>query len=106
MSFNGNEGQMVSLTDGAQWTKNYRDSQNYDGVKSIFYGKNKLNDLLDQQGCVGIRIYKAIDGEGVPVMVLIGTDEDGNDLLDGYVLERGVPCPNNCGGGGISNPLQ
>ena len=106
MSFNGNEGTMIDLADGGDWTKNYRLSANYDGVKSIFYGKTKLQDILGQKGCVGIRIYKAIDAEGVPVMVLIGTDANENDLLEGYVLERGILCPPNCGGGGTTNPLQ
>jgi hypothetical protein len=106
MSFNGNEGQMVDLMDAAKWTKAYRMSSGYDGVNAIFYGKNKLSTLLDQEGCVGIRIYKGIDDDGVPVMVLVGTDANENDILDNYVLERGSPCPNNCGSGGTSNPLQ
>jgi len=106
MSFNGNEGQMVDLSDAAGWTKTYRNSSNYDGVNAIFYGKNKLNTLLGQEGCVGIRIYKGIDDSGVPVMVLVGTDANENDILGSYVLERGTPCPQNCGGGGTTNPLQ
>ena len=50
--------------------------------------------------------YKAIDERDTPVMVLIGTDANENDLTGGYVLDRGVPCPPFCGGGGTTNPLQ
>lgn len=106
MSFNGNEGEMIDINTGGEWTANYRKSRYNDGVNSIFYGKNKLMDLLNQSNCVGIRIYKAIDDRNAPVMVLIGTDANENDLTDGYVLERGTPCPPQCGGGGATNPLQ
>jgi len=107
MSFNGNEGEMIDLNTGAQWTANYRDSQFNDGVNSIFYGKNNLLKILNQANCVGIRIYKAIDQRGAPVMVLVGADANENDQTSGYILERGSPCPPNCGGGGgASSPLQ
>jgi hypothetical protein len=100
MSFTGNEGEMIELNDGAAWTANYRNSERYDGVNAIFYGKTKLLSILNQTNCVGIRIYKAIDPDGNPVMVLVGTDASENDLTGGYVLERGVTCPPTCGGGG------
>lgn len=96
MAFTGNEGEMVSLDDAARWTANYRNSERFDGVNAIFYGINHLNSLLSQRACQGIRIYKAIDDDGNPIMVLVGTNEDGNDITDGYILERGVGCPPNC----------
>lgn len=105
MAFTGNEGEMVSLEDAARWTANYRNSEHFDGVNAIFYGINHLNSLLNQRACQGIRIYKAIDDDGNPIMVLVGADEEGNDMTDGYVLERGFGCPPNCNNGGGS-PLM
>lgn len=99
MAFTGNEGEMVSLEDASRWTSKYRNSEHFDGVNAIFYGINNLTSLLNQRACQGIRIYKAIDDDGNPVMVLVGADEDGNDMTDGLILERGIGCPPNCGGG-------
>lgn len=104
MSFTGNEGEFVTLQDAARWTSNYRSSQNFDGVKAAFYGSTKLNTLINQRGCKGLRIYKGIDDAGLPVMVLVGVDANGNDITANFVLERGVGCPPNCDGNG--SPLM
>lgn len=104
MEFTGNEGEMVSLEDAARWTANYRNSEHFDGVNAIFYGINHLNTLLNQRACQGIRIYKAMDDNGNPVMVLVGADGEGNDMTEGYILERGFGCPINCDGNG--SPLM
>lgn len=104
MSFTGNEGDFITVTQGSQWTANFRNSANFDGVKAQFYGKSKLNTVLRQTGCVGIRIYRAIDDTGAPVLVLVGVDVNENDMHTGYILEKGNACPPYCGGGG--SPLQ
>lgn len=105
MAFTGDEGEMVSLEDASKWTSNYRNSEYFDGVNAIFYGINNINSLLNQEDCKGIRIYKAIDDDGNPIMVLVGANGDGDDMTDGLILERGVGCPPNCSGGGGS-PLM
>ncbi|MGE0567079.1 MAG: hypothetical protein AB7O73_03960 [Bacteroidia bacterium] len=99
MSFNGNEGTFISLNDGATLTANYR-SGKYEPVLGYFFGAAKLQDLLDQSGCVGIRIYYGEDsGTGAPELVLVGVDSDENDILgtEPLVLDQGSPCPPNCG---------
>ena len=107
MSFNGNEGEVISLKTAIEWTTNFRNSKNYDGVHAQFYGSDNINKILSQPDCVGIRVYRAIDDKGAPVVILVGTDAKENDLLDGILIERGLPCPPYCGGGGGgTNPLQ
>lgn len=106
MSFNGNEGEVISLEKAAAWTANFRNSNNFDGIHATFYGAEKINAILNQDNCVGIRAYRAIDDDKKPVIVLVGTDSEENDLLDGIIVERGSPCPPSCGGGGVTNPLQ
>lgn len=102
MAFNGEEGQIITLTQASAWTANYRNSANPDSVHAQFYGKNKLKTILNQTGCVGIRIYKGIDDNGAPVLILVGTDANENDMTSGYILERGIGCPPYCGGGGLN----
>ena len=95
MAFDGKEGEQVSLDDAARWTENYRNA-NSGAIKAHTFGKTNLNDILNQNGCVGIRIYHGIDDSGVPCLVLVGVTAEQTDLTTGIVLERGVLCPPYC----------
>jgi len=106
MSFTGNEGAFITLTDAATLTANYRSGQ-LNPTLGHFLGISKLQDLLAQTGCVGLRIYYGIDSEtGSKEIVVVGVDEDENDILDGtepLILDQSVPCPTSCG---ASNDLN
>lgn len=95
MAFNGDEGEIVSLSDAKTWTEKYR-NDNPGQVKAYFYGKNKLMDILNQTGCVGIRMYYGKDGS-TPNIVLVGAESNEDDMQNGIIVEHGVPCPNQCG---------
>lgn len=101
MSFNGNEGEQISLTQGAELTGRYQTS-NPDSVKGIFFGREKIRALLDQPDCMGVRIYLGQDAQGNPSLVLVGADAQENDLLE-FVLDVGHRCPPSCSG---QNPLN
>jgi hypothetical protein len=114
MPFNGTEGSYITLTDGSALTKLFRDTFLTDGreIKGVFFGKEKLIELLNQTDCVGIRCYiggKVVERSNQPVvdfsMVLVGAKADESDMTGATdkVLDDGVPCPNKCG---VSNPLN
>jgi hypothetical protein len=94
MSFNGNEGTQITQNEGRTLTKAYRDS-NPGARKALFYGKNKIQAILNQTGCMGLRIYFGEDTAGNPELVIVGADSSEKDMLS-YVLDKGVPCPNCC----------
>ena len=96
MSFNGNEGEFVTLSDASRWTANYRNTIQSGEVIAEFQGKEKLLELLNQEGCVGIRIYYAINDEGRKVLVFVGADCNENDMESGLLLDDGIPCPIKC----------
>mgnify|MGYP003395119445 CR=1 FL=1 len=102
MAFTVDDGSVITLTQGAQWTLNYRNSSYYSGTKSVFYGKNKINSILNQTNAKGMRIYFAINDCDESTVVLVGTNADGNDLESGVIVERGTLCPPYCGGTGGS----
>jgi hypothetical protein len=95
MAFNGTEGGQITLSTGSALTAEYR-AQNPGETKGHFYGKDILNDLLDQSGCMGIRIYYGIDDDGNKELVLVGADQAECDMTD-LVADLSVPCPNRCG---------
>ncbi len=102
MSFTGREDHSITLTTAAEWTRNYR-TANPSATKGHFYGKNAIEAILAQEGCVGIRIYYAIDNTGAKQLVLVGATTAENDLYYGVLAERGAPCPTRCG---ANNPLN
>jgi hypothetical protein len=103
MSFDGNEGEEVTLNEASGWTAKYRESISSGETIAHFVGKNKLNLILEQENCVGVRIYYGIDENGEKNLVFVGADENENDLVDGVILEYTTKCPPNCA---IKNDLN
>jgi len=56
----GHEGAPIELDLAAQWTENHRHRHPNDTI-SQFFGQEILNTILNQPGCMGIRIYYAND---------------------------------------------
>ncbi|WP_303310708.1 hypothetical protein [Hymenobacter sp. BT730] len=100
MSFTGSEGTFIELGVGHDLTSCYQ-GEHTDEVRGYFFGKTKLQSLLNQPGCVGIRIYYGQDGTG-PKLVLAGVTNNENDIIT-LVLDAGVPSPP---ASGISNQLN
>lgn len=94
MAFDGTEGGAISLAEGAILTKEHR-LRNPTALKARFFGKDIINQILDQEGCMGIRVYFGQDEDGNRQLVLAGADSDENDLLD-LVADTSIPCPNYC----------
>lgn len=109
----GREGQIFDFTLATNWTKNYRDI-NRGEIVSQFFGREILNQLLDQPGCMGIRMYyandKSLSGwqrfivaisrfllkvigniEGKPHLILVGATKDGKDILPDAPAPTEVP---------------
>jgi hypothetical protein len=54
----GKEGAEIDITLAAEWTKNHRERHPHGSI-SQFFGVEILQRLLQQPGCLGIRIYYA-----------------------------------------------
>lgn len=106
---NGKEGGAISLSRGAELTQEYQ-TNNPNAVKAHLFGNEILKQILDQNGCLGMRMYYGTDPQtGSPELVLVGVDSDGNDMTAGIIADLSLPCPNDCSadnplnGGGSSN---
>ncbi len=95
MSFTGNEGGPITPAEAATLTSNYRSKRAAGVVLGGFFGKNHINKLLAQEGCMGIRVYHGESADGTPEIILVGVDANENDILT-LVIENSVKCPPFC----------
>jgi len=101
MAFNGTEGGPIDLKTASALTANYRASGSGTLTLAQFFGKDIINSILAQTGCMGIRIYYGIDGSGKPALIMVGSDANENDMLGtvaspGVIANFALPCPNRC----------
>ena len=99
--FNGTEGGPMDLAVAQSWEQNWQKAHP-NQPKGLFYGKETINAMLNQQGAVGIRFYPGYDEEGKLHLMMYSTDKNGNDILTEpiQVSQIATPCPPFCGGGG------
>ncbi|WP_299702182.1 hypothetical protein [uncultured Pontibacter sp.] len=99
MKITGKEGGPIDRAQAKRWTASYRASGRGKTNAHLFGGET-VRKLLEQDGCVGMRIYYALDDNGEQQLLLVGTDADGNDLVEGEILDHSTPCPPDCTTGG------
>lgn len=100
--FTGNENHDITLSEAAQMTANYRNAQPGQ-VKGHYFGGEAIRSVLSQAGCVGMRIYYGVTNDGAFQPIVVGVDSNGNDITDGVLMERAVPCPPDCGNANVLN---
>lgn len=128
--FSEDAGRFVSPREAKHMKGTYRRRKLYAGipdadfVRSEYFGINQVMHLLNQPGCVGLRIHHAKrweDADGNPVpprtgqlrprVLLTGVDSNGNDMPirpdngglkdgdgGGQALGDGFTCPQHCPG--------
>lgn len=103
-TFDGTEGSYISQSQAKTLGTNYTSSNRFAQtgyIKAHFLGNEKLEELLNQQSCVGLRIYYAtkieISTAQTPEIVVVGVDSSGNDILgNNLILDASLPCPPAC----------
>lgn len=94
-NFNGTEGGPITLAQATVSITDYQ--QKYpNSIKARFFGRDCLEELLAQEGAVGIRMYYGINPTTKEnELILIATDANGNDIV-GLIMDMSKPCPNYC----------
>lgn len=60
MTLDHNSGTEISLEEAEVCAHAFQEG-NPDAIKSFYVGENKLKRVLQQEGCMGIRIYNGYD---------------------------------------------
>lgn len=96
MEINKDTGTVITLDEAINYTHTFQENTP-DAIKSFFVGIDKINRILEQDDCIGIRIYNGKDEvTGKNNLVLVGVDKNGEDITQGVILERLLTCPFHC----------
>lgn len=79
-------GEEFNVNLASEWTKNHRDRHPND-PHSHFFGKEILQKIMDQEGCVGLRFYYAHSEPvnstgGQKHLIIVGAKSDGTDMVN------------------------
>jgi hypothetical protein len=77
-----NVGEAIDHELGAKMVKNYQDAHPNETAQCFNVGKNIIEQVLAQPGCVAIRIYNAMDNSGKHTLVYVGVDDSGNAIFE------------------------
>lgn len=73
-------GQDIGQEEGYKMVSAYREA-NPEAVPGYFIGRNILEKVLNQPGCIGISFRKALNEAGEEHLVYTGVDAEGKDIL-------------------------
>lgn len=80
----------ISLETATKFTKAYAENHANENL-SYHLGRNIIEKILAQPGCVGMRFYYGYNDEGQKTLVYVGLDANGNDMVkQTMVTENGV----------------
>ena len=92
-----NNNHEITLQEAITMTHAYQNAPQFAGqTKAGLISASAVQDLLNQPGCVGVRIYFALDANNNLTNVLVGTDIQENDITSGIILDRLIYCPVRC----------
>jgi hypothetical protein len=94
--YNGHENHSITLTQAAQFTSNFKNSVPSRTIVAEYFGKDAILAILNQQACIGLRIYYGKNDFGTPTLILVGVNSSGQDLTTGPLADWGFPCPPFC----------
>lgn len=96
MSLTRSTGGQITLNEAKTLTESFQTNHPYE-YKCYFMGAEHIQAILDQPGCIGIRIYKGLDKEtDKRTLVFVGVNSDSKDMTSGVIADRSYPCPEAC----------
>ena len=74
-------GEEIGLDLGTQMVKSYQEANPTD-VKWYMIGREIIEKILAQPGCVGLKFYNAYNEMGRKTLVYVGVDAQGNSIIE------------------------
>jgi hypothetical protein len=73
-------GEHIGYELGAKMVKDYYDK--YQEAGAHFVGRNIIEQILAQPGCIGIKFFKALNEQGEKTLVLTGVNQEGSEMFE------------------------
>ena len=80
-------GENIGLSEGKKLVKSFRQA-NPDATTGYYIGRNILDQILAQPGCVGINFRKCLTELNQEHLVYTGVDAEGKDILEFSVVSN------------------
>ena len=81
-------GEFISLQEASEMTARYRATIQPGETIAVAVSNDILTRISNQGSCTGVRMYFAIDENGAKTLVMVGVDEQGNDITEGLVANK------------------
>jgi hypothetical protein len=104
--YDGSESGPIDLQLANSWIQNFKENMtSQEEIRSHYFGRNVIDNILSQPGCTGLRIYYALKDNGEKVLIISGVDSNGNNQLpssqtvtpgENILADYSWPCPNFC----------
>ena len=93
----GYKNQSISFQEAKGLLKTYERIAASDAIIAQYFGKDLVDKILAQPGCVGVRMYYGKHTNGKPGMIIMGVDKNGKDIVSGVLAGPVIICPPYCG---------
>ncbi len=86
--FTGNENHSVTYAEAIDFVRKYRANPNPYKTAAGYFDGQVIQALLDQPDAVGLRYYYGLTEDERKVLVLVGTNAERQDILNGEPVKR------------------
>jgi hypothetical protein len=88
---------IISLAKAENMTHAYQNDSRFANLTvACRIVKAAYQEVMDQSGCVDIRTYFALNADETLTIVVVGVDENGDDMTGGVLLNKSFDCPVDC----------
>ena len=96
MSVNSKNGKVITESTAINYTHSFQ-RKDPNAASAYFVGLEKIKIILEQENCIGVRIYDGYDADTEKEnRVLVGVDHKGEDMVEGVIVEELIICPHDC----------
>ncbi len=91
--FTGEENHAITTAEALTFIKQFREHYGPEAAPGVFFDKQAVQAILNQPHAVGMRYYYGVDSFDQTQLVLVGTNTNRNDLLEGEPLKLSMMNP-------------
>ncbi|MCK6560921.1 hypothetical protein L6R21_17130 [bacterium] len=91
--FTGEENHAITTAEALTFIKQFREHYGPEAAPGVFLDKHAVQAILAQPHAVGMRYYYGVDSFDQTQLVLVGTNTNRNDLLEGEPLKLSMMNP-------------